>query len=74
MVAEVRDEGSGMSPEILQRAGEPFFTTKELGRGMGMGLFIVKLIAEQSNGRLVLSSEPGRGTTAQLRWSVGVSS
>lgn len=71
MVAEVRDEGSGMSPEILERAGEPFFTTKELGRGMGMGLFIVKLIAEQCNGRLSLTSEPGRGTTAQLRWSVG---
>jgi len=74
MVAEVRDEGSGMSPEILERAGEPFFTTKELGRGMGMGLFIVKLIAEQSNGRLVLASELGRGTTAQLRWVVDESS
>ncbi len=69
-VAEVQDQGTGMPPEILARAGEPFFTTKELGRGMGMGLFIVKLIAEQSNGRLVLQSQPGQGTIAQLRWKL----
>lgn len=66
--AVVIDHGSGMAPEVLKRAGEPFFTTKEMGRGMGMGLFIVKLIAEQNGGRLELESEPGKGTTAKLIW------
>ena len=69
----VRDHGHGMAPEVLERAGEPFFTTKEMGHGMGMGLFLVKLVAEQHGGRLILSSESTgdhRGTTAVLRFSV----
>ena len=37
---EVRDRGAGMAPSVLARAGEPFFTTKEPGRGMGLGLFL----------------------------------
>jgi two-component system sensor histidine kinase RegB len=57
-----------MPPDVLARAGEPFFTTKEPGKGMGMGLFIVKLIAEQNAGHLHLHSTPGHGTTATLTW------
>jgi two-component system, sensor histidine kinase RegB len=66
LVVEVEDSGVGMPPEILKRAGEPFFTTKEMGRGMGMGLFLVKLVIENNDGRLELRSEPGRGTLARL--------
>jgi len=69
----VKDQGHGMAPEVLKRAGEPFFTTKEMGRGMGMGLFLVKLVAEQHGGSLSLSSEAGgtsKGTTAVLEFAV----
>ena len=55
-----------MPPEVLKRAGEPFFTTKEMGRGMGMGLFLVKLVIENNDGRLELQSNLGKGTLARL--------
>lgn len=66
MLVEVQDQGSGMPPEVLKRAGEPFFTTKEMGRGMGMGLFLVKLVIENNDGRLELQSHQGKGTLARL--------
>lgn len=66
VLVEVQDQGSGMPPEVLKRAGEPFFTTKEMGRGMGMGLFLVKLVIENNGGRLELQSNPGKGTLARL--------
>jgi two-component system sensor histidine kinase RegB len=62
----IQDEGPGMSPEVLARATEPFFTTKPRGRGMGLGLFLAQSVAEQLGGRLELSSERGRGTRATL--------
>lgn len=65
---EVRDTGPGMSPEELQRAGEPFFTTKPAGRGTGLGLYVVRLLAERLGGELRLSSSPGQGTTARLQF------
>ena len=63
----VRDRGRGMSDEELARAGEPFFTTKEPGRGMGLGLFIARSLVEQLGGGLELSSRAGEGTTATIR-------
>ncbi len=60
----VRDEGTGMSPEALTRAGEPFYTTKDPGRGFGLGLFLAKMFAERCGGTLTLQSD--RGTTATL--------
>ncbi len=66
LVVEVQDNGTGMPPDVLKRAGEPFFTTKEMGRGMGMGLFLVKLVVENNGGRLLLKSEPGQGTLATI--------
>jgi two-component system sensor histidine kinase RegB len=63
---EVRDEGTGMPPEVLARAGEPFFTTKPPGEGMGLGLFLARAVLERLGGKLELSSEPGNGTTAAL--------
>jgi PAS domain S-box-containing protein len=62
----VTDTGTGMEPAVLQRAMEPFFTTKGLGKGTGLGLSMIHGLAAQSGGKLVLSSEHGRGTTAQL--------
>jgi len=66
MVFEVKDEGMGMSPEVVRRAGEPFFTTKPPGKGMGLGLFLVRLVAEKLGGSLRLESEIGKGTRAIL--------
>jgi two-component system sensor histidine kinase RegB len=63
---EVTDEGIGMPPEVLARAGEPFFTTRPPGEGMGLGLFLARAVAEQLGGALELDSEPGRGTRARL--------
>ena len=66
----VRDQGAGMDLEILRRATEPFFTTKAPGRGMGLGLFLVRLVAERNAGRFVIDSAPGQGTTARLELPV----
>jgi len=62
----VSDTGQGMSPEILARATEPFFSTKPLGKGTGLGLAQVYGIAEQSGGRLRIESAPGEGTSVHL--------
>lgn len=63
---EVRDEGQGMPEAVLSRAGEPFFTTKAPGEGMGLGLFLARSLAEQLGGSLELRSKAGEGTTARL--------
>lgn len=62
----VADTGTGMDEATLQRAMEPFFTTKGLGKGTGLGLSMIHGLAEQSGGKLVLKSQPGHGTTAEL--------
>ncbi len=62
----VRDHGGGMDARTLARAGEPFFTTKEPGAGMGLGLFLVRSFAESIGGRLELRPAPGKGTIATL--------
>jgi len=59
---EVRDDGVGMPPEVLQNMFEPFFTTKERGRGLGLGLAISRQIVERHQGRIEVKSEPARGT------------
>jgi PAS domain S-box-containing protein len=62
----VVDAGEGMDEATLARAGEPFFTTKGVGKGTGLGLPTVHGFAEQTGGRLVLKSRKGKGTTAEL--------
>jgi two-component system sensor histidine kinase RegB len=55
-----------MSADTLARAGEPFFTTKEPGRGMGLGLFLSRSLVEQLGGTLEIASAIGRGTEATI--------
>jgi CheY-like chemotaxis protein len=60
------DTGIGMNPEIAERALEPFFTTKSVGAGSGLGLSMVYGFAKQAGGHLSISSEMQRGTTVEI--------
>jgi PAS domain S-box-containing protein len=62
----VTDTGTGMDEETLKHATEPFFTTKGVGKGTGLGLPMVHGMAQQSGGTLILKSKLGQGTTAEL--------
>jgi CheY-like chemotaxis protein/anti-sigma regulatory factor (Ser/Thr protein kinase) len=68
----VTDTGPGMNDATLQRAMEPFFTTKGAGKGTGLGLSMVHGLAAQSQGHFVLKSKEGEGTTAELWLPVAV--
>jgi two-component system sensor histidine kinase RegB len=58
----ITDHGHGMDAAVLARVGEPFFTTKGPGRGLGLGLFLARSVAEQLGGQLALESRVGQGT------------
>ncbi len=60
---QVRDDGVGIPPDLLPRLFEPFLTTKETGKGVGLGLAISKTIVERHGGVIEVESQPGRGTT-----------
>ena len=66
IVVSVTDPGSGMSDEVLARAFEPFYTTKEAGKGTGMGLSQVYGFARQAGGTAQIESRRGAGTTVRL--------
>ena len=66
VLLSVTDTGTGMPPDVLARAFDPFYTTKPTGQGTGLGLSMVYGFAKQSEGQVQLVSEPGRGTSVLL--------
>jgi CheY-like chemotaxis protein len=64
----VEDTGMGMSKEVLEKALDPFFTTKEAGKGTGLGLSLVFSTVKAHGGSMVFESEPGQGTRVNLRF------
>jgi PAS domain S-box-containing protein len=66
IVVKVQDEGIGISPEVLPHIADPFFTTKSNSGGIGLGLSISSRIIKEHGGTLVFTSEPGKGTTAEI--------
>jgi two-component system sensor histidine kinase RegB len=63
----IEDRGTGIPDDVLARVGEPFFTTKQPGSGMGLGVFLARTFVESQGGALVLESTPGLGTRAIVR-------
>jgi PAS domain S-box-containing protein len=66
--AWVEDDGAGMPPEVLERAMEPFFTTKGVGQGTGLGLSLAYSTVKNHHGQIDIHSEPGQGTCVVLRF------
>ncbi|QDT64828.1 ATP-binding protein [Calycomorphotria hydatis] len=64
---QIEDIGEGMSPEVLARVGDPFFTTKEPGSGTGLGVFLARAVVERLGGGLDIRSVPGEGTTVRVQ-------
>ena len=67
----VTDEGQGMTDEVLNRVGDPFFTTKEPGRGIGLGLYLTRNVVSQLGGEIEFRTSPGEGTTAAVSLPLG---
>ncbi len=65
-ILKVQDNGAGIPSDIIDKILDPFFTTKEVGRGMGLGLSICHGIIQAHDGRLDIQSEMGRGTTVTV--------
>ncbi|MBT6261978.1 MAG: response regulator, partial [Rhodospirillaceae bacterium] len=66
VLISVRDTGAGMSAKVREQAFEPYFTTKDIGEGSGLGLSMVFGFAKQSGGHVSISSEEGRGTAVNI--------
>lgn len=66
----VRDAGPGVAPDVLARMGEPFFTTKEPGQGMGLGVFLARSVIERIGGALRIESPRGAGAVVTVRLPV----
>lgn len=62
----VRDSGAGMEASTLERIGTPFFTTKEVGSGTGLGIFLARTVVERLGGQLWIESKPAQGTTVSV--------
>jgi signal transduction histidine kinase len=66
VVVSVTDSGTGMTQAVIARAIEPFFTTKEIGKGSGLGLSQVYGFVRAASGYLRIESEPGQGTAVRI--------
>jgi len=66
-VVEVADSGVGMTPEVRARVFEPFFTTRDVGEGMGLGLALSRAMVAEAGGDIEVESEPGRGSLFRVR-------
>jgi signal transduction histidine kinase/PAS domain-containing protein/ActR/RegA family two-component response regulator len=62
----IKDTGEGIDPKIMDRIFEPYFTTKDVDQGLGMGLAVVYGIIKKHDGAIRIESEPGRGTTVEM--------
>ncbi|MFH0922133.1 MAG: ATP-binding protein [Fibrobacterota bacterium] len=62
----VEDTGEGMTPEVMSKVYDPFFTTKEVGKGTGLGMSIVKRIVDHHQGKIKIDSQVGRGTQVMV--------
>ena len=67
---EIADTGAGIAPDKLDKIGNPFFTTKEPGKGTGLGLFITRQLIESNKGRMHVESVVGKGTTFILDFPI----
>jgi two-component system sensor histidine kinase RegB len=67
LAVTIRDRGPGIPSDVMARIGEPFFTTKAPGRGMGLGLFLARAVIEGVGGTLEIDSTPGGGTEVRVR-------
>ena len=67
---EVQDQGQGMDTETLARAIEPFYTTKEPGKGLGLGLFLTESAAERFGGTPQIDSKPDKGTKVVISFAL----
>jgi polar amino acid transport system substrate-binding protein len=65
-VVKIEDEGVGIPAEVFPHITDPFFTTKSHSGGIGLGLSISSRIVKEHGGTLTFTSEPGRGTTAEI--------
>jgi two-component system, sensor histidine kinase RegB len=70
LVVRIVDQGVGMGEDVLARVGEPFFTTKSPGQGMGLGMFLARAVIEGVGGTLTFESSTERGTTARVELPV----
>jgi len=70
MVLTVRDTGHGMAPEVLEKIFDPYFTTKEKGKGTGLGMAVVHGIVKRHHGGISVKSKPGEGTTFRVYFPV----
>ncbi|QDG53175.1 PAS domain S-box protein [Persicimonas caeni] len=67
VIVEVQDSGGGITTEQLPRIFDPFYTTKPVGQGTGLGLYICQQIVEAHDGEIEFESKPGKGTTARIK-------
>ncbi len=70
VIIEIEDSGEGIAPDALGRIFEPFYTTKKVGEGSGLGLYICRNILRNFDGTLEIDSQLGRGTVARIRLPV----